>query len=345
MKKIYLATNNILGLIRNNSLILYVIFIGITLSVFGILFYSGYFFENFYSSQVSEKVYFEIKKNADKDKIKELLKKIKVNDDNVMTIYVSDDNPEECKVVGGYDYSWNNRMLVGKVNSIDSEEPNVIVAECSLEVLDSAVSPIGNEVVCDNDKFSISGIAPFTEYDNYVVPVTYYINNYDVRYINVHYRKNIRTGELRKALRISEIVKDYKVKKNIPFTSEDFVSSFIQILLIFSVVITNVFCMTYYLMKKFKKKFTIYSICGATPKDILVITVIQTLIIMICGTVVANILYALFISCIKDYGIVYCKNYLPYFITSLLVMIILIIFSVLLAGRTTKEDTIYYVVD
>lgn len=44
VKKVYLAINNIRLMLKNKSIMMLIIFTSITLSVLGILFYSGYFY-------------------------------------------------------------------------------------------------------------------------------------------------------------------------------------------------------------------------------------------------------------------------------------------------------------
>lgn len=345
VKKVYLAINNIRLMLKNKSIMMLIIFTSITLSVLGILFYSGYFLYDYYQSQTENQVEIYLQKSTQSSDIIRVIEELSLKEKDISDMCVSNGKLSEGKLIGEYNKTWKEHMLVGQCYSINDNRPYLLMAEYQVDNIEGYEKPVGKNIKVGGKKIRIGGIIPYSQYDNYILPVYYYINNYPTDYIMIKYNNRKNSSKIEKTLAQNTIVKKYNMKRSTPFLSEDFMGAFVQILLIFAAVIINVLCMTYAWLSTFNRKFKIYAICGATKKDIIHIALTQTVILMFSGVLVGNILFAILKMIIRKYEIVYQQNYLPYIIISGVVIILLVGFSYILAKKATKSEIIYNIVE
>ena len=247
VKKVYLAINNIRLMLKNKSIMMLIIFTSITLSVLGILFYSGYFLYDYYQSQTENQVEIYLQKSTQSSDIIRVIEELSLKEKDISDMCVSNGKLSEGKLIGEYNKTWKEHMLVGQCYSINDNRPYLLMAEYQVDNIEGYEKPV----------------------DNYILPVYYYINNYPTDYIMIKYNNRKNSSKIEKTLAQNTIVKKYNMKRSTPFLSEDFMGAFVQILLIFAAVIINVLCMTYAWLSTFNRKFKIYAICGATKKDII----------------------------------------------------------------------------
>ena len=328
-------------MLRNKSVTMGVIFASITLSVLGMLFYSGYFLYDYYKNETDSEVVISLKENSSSKDVINLLRDISIKEKHISEMWVYKDSPENAEVIGGYNKQWKDHTLVGKAYHIKDDKPYVLIAESLVESMEKFDKPTDKKVVIKGKELRIGGVIPYSDYDNYILPICFYINNYETDYINIKFDGKYYKKLLKSVLDKNELVKEYDIEDKNPFFSEDFMSAFIQILLIFSAVLINVFCMAYAWIKKFNKKFKIYAICGGTRTDIVEITMLQTFIVMFSGVALGNILFIILKEIIKSDEIVYQNSYVPYLGISLIIVVILMLFSYVLAIKSTKTDIIY----
>ena len=101
--------------------------------------------------------------------------------------------------------------------------------------------------------------------------------------------------------------------------------------------------MAYSWIIHFKRNYRIYAICGADKKSIVEIIMIQTGMLMAMGVLFGNVLFFLCKFFLKDTNLVFQDAYFPYIGVSFMLMVILMIFSYLLAKRVARTNIIYQV--
>ena len=89
VKKVYLAINNIRLMLKNKSIMMLIIFTSITLSVLGILFYSGYFLYDYYQSQTENQVEIYLQKSTQSSDIIRVIEELSLKEKDISDMCVS----------------------------------------------------------------------------------------------------------------------------------------------------------------------------------------------------------------------------------------------------------------
>mgnify|MGYP003299544527 FL=1 len=347
----YLAVLNLINMLRYKSRLIVVVVISISASVFGILFYSGYFLYSYYETVDGSIVVMEMEAQTEENAIWKLIEKMWNVETETEKIYLLPNEQDETELVGAYNRSWETGsfLLTGKNFLYGENTPSVIMAEYLVDLMEDGEVPIGKNIEFQGDVFKVVGIVSFTEYDTLFVPIKYFASQYNTKTIQYSYSEQLSNANKEKIKEIvenSNIVADYSIENNNnPFLSEDFMSVFFQILLIFMVVVMNAFSMTYYSVMLFKRNYRIYAVCGASKKDIRTIILIQNIVLIFISVIIGNLLYIICNSMIKGYGLVYQGNYMVYIEVSAIVFLALLVFAYLLAKKVVKTDVIYIAVE
>lgn len=351
IKVSYLAVLNLINLLRYRSRLIIVIVISISASVFGILFYSGYFLYSYYEAVDGSVVVMEMEAQTEKNAIWKLIEKMWNVETETEKIYLLPNEQDETELVGAYNRNWETGsfLLTGKNFLYDENTVSVIMAEYLVDSVEDGEVPIGKNIEFQGSVFEVVGIVSFTEYDTFFVPIKYFASQYNTKTIKYSYSEQLSNANKEKIKEIvenSNIVASYSIENdNNPFMSEDFMSVFFQILLIFMVVVINAFSMTYYSVMIFKRTYRIYAVCGASKRDIRTVILMQNILLIFISVVIANFLYIICKSIIKGYGIVYQGSYMVYVVVSAIVFLALLLFAYLLAQKVVKTDVIYISVE
>lgn len=351
IKKVHLALYNIISMLRANNRLLILVMFSISVSVFGILFYSGYFLYSYYTAVGGSSITIELSPSVEREKVWHLVEQISKIESETEKVYLLPEKVEEVAVLGAYNSKWNDEsfLLLGNNHSLGEDTPSIIMAEYMVKNLDDGKVPVGLMIECNGEYYQVTGIVSYTEYDGFQLPIKYYALHYDTKVIELSYSNQISFSEkkfIKEILDNSIIVERYSVgNNNNPFLSEDFLSVFLQILVIFSIVVVNAFSMAYYWITHFKRNYRIYAVCGASKQMIQNIIIVQNLVVMFVGVIIGNIVYVICQSIVKDFGLVYQGNYDVYVGISAIVFVILIIFSIILSSKVVKSDVIYNVTE
>lgn len=346
MKKFLLAVHNLKYMIENGNRLFFIVLTSMSLSVFGMLFYSGYFLYSYYSSEDGSKITITPAPDSSGEEICRLLSQLKSAGYTTKQVQLLPDSSGNGMITGEYNLQWDKDILLGKNYSFEENRPYVIMPEFTVDFVENGESPIGFQMEEDAD-LHVYGIVPYTETDSCCVPVNYYAMHYPTGKINYRYAEKLDKKTVRMLegiLENSRVVDSFRIiRSSSPFLSTDFMWQFVQILLIFSVMVINIFCMAYSWIIHFKRNYRIYAVCGAAKTSIVGIIMFQTFLLMSASVLAGNILFFICRILLKNTSLVYQQSCLPYVEVSALLMVILMIFSVLIAKRAAQADTIYQV--
>jgi len=353
MKSLYLIFNNLKNLVKHNSATFIIVSISLISSTFGILFYAGYLVESYYErlGKNVDSVEINLNKVLSINEINTILSSLHFIDCDFEKIFVaeSNKNPSSNKLslVGEYDKSYKTRILTGDYYDYSSNAPVIILPEYLVgSITGYNKNPIGQELTIQGEKFKVFGIVSFMEHDHYAVPVSYYINNCPVKYIQFTYSDRLSKADIHS---INEVISNYSIhdyKINIqkpPYLSLKFWAEFLQILFIFSFIIINIFTIIYFWARQSRRTYNIYSVCGGNNFRISCLFVTQTFIILIISS---SIGYGIFTS-VQDYlasiGIVSSNHYFFYFIIYSIVLAVTFIFTIITIVIANSNNIVYYI--
>lgn len=330
-------------MIKQKSIIFYVALLSITFSVVGILFYSGYFFYDYYQYENVSSLEVHLEKNTSKEDIIEVISRLKENEKTIRDFLVL--NESDTAIIGEYNSQFSERILVG--NNIDffSCKAEAIMPEYMIEGIADGQYPIGNQMKIDNKELTLVGIISIGEYDACIVPVNYFCNNFSVDWINCKYNTVLSRNEY---MDICNYLKDQKfisnysfVRKTTPFSDISFVIKFIQIFLIFLATMINSFVVLYYWITCFKRDYMIYSICGASKKKVKGIIISHSFIFILCAIILGNLFFLVLLQFLRNYNLVYVDGYDCYLMVSVWITIALVLFAVKMANKIMEKHEIY----
>ena len=331
-------------MLKKGNHVFFIVLISMSLSVFGMLFFSGYFLYSYYESEMGSKITITLHPGTSGMDVLQLLSQLKTKNYETQQVKITTEKTDDFGVTGEYNRQWNKSILNGKNYTLNEDRPYVIMAEYTVDFVKNGESPIGFRLK-DKEEFQVYGIVPYTENDGYCVPIQYYALHYPTETVRYCYAQKLDKKAVQKidtTLKNSSAVATYHIVRAAnPFLSTYFMEKFVQIVLIFSVIIINIFCMTYSWIIHFKRDYRIYEICGADKNCIVGIIMVQTIILMFIGVFTGNFLFFIVKTGVKHTTLVYQKSYVPYRGISLLLMVILTLFSSVLAKKVTKTNTVY----
>lgn len=146
VKKVYLAINNIRLMLKNKSIMMLIIFTSITLSVLGILFYSGYFLYDYYQSQTENQVEIYLQKSTQSSDIIRVIEELSLKEKDISDMCVSNGKLSEGKLIGEYNKTWKEHMLVGQCYSINDNRPYLLMAEYQVDNIEGYEKPVGKNI-------------------------------------------------------------------------------------------------------------------------------------------------------------------------------------------------------
>lgn len=353
MKAVICAVHNLKKFISQHFFLFLIIFIGIAFSVFGILFYSGYIANYFCDTSEIQTVTIKIKNNSDKSTINSLVTDL-YNISGFNNIVLSNDEPEKydvlgsLSVIGEYDTDFKDNLIVGNSFDFNSTEKSTLITEYATANLEIQGNPVGSTL--SSDKLTVIGVLISNIYEGYIVPVKYYISNYETTHINIGYSTtlghDLKSIVAEKTSAYSDIITDYMFKnESNPFYNSDFVFTFLQIMLIFFIAIINIFTMIFFWLKTLKNEFKIYMIYGASKINIIITTVLQSLILFLMSSLFGALIFVFLSPSLAQLGIIIEGHFYTYLVTFLIIFLISIINSLVIALKTANQQNIYIIKD
>ena len=141
MKKYILAVHNLKYMIGNRNSLFFIVLASMSLSVFGMLFYSGYFLYSYYRFEGGSKITITPAPDSSGEEICQLLSQLKSTGYTTKQVQLLPDNLEDGMITGEYNQQWDKKVLVGKNYSFDENQPYVIMPEYMVNFVENGESP------------------------------------------------------------------------------------------------------------------------------------------------------------------------------------------------------------
>jgi len=220
---VYLVKQSVIELIRNKTILFLIITISFAVSVFGILFYSGYFAYSYYDVLGGEACRIEIslKPSTHAKKVSDIVESLTgLASEAVISIIASDGyinrnyvNGNTLPAIGKLNKLEKEQVLLGRYFQDNENTPVVLLSESCAAVLDIPDSPIGETITLDNIDFTIIGILFHAEYA-YILPLDYYIENRPTTRISILYNRDVSQAEMRNIIKtFHEHIVEYSLTK------------------------------------------------------------------------------------------------------------------------------------
>lgn len=348
MKLIYLILKNISNTVTQKKFTCFIVVFSSAVISYGILFYAGYLFYSYYDKVGDEvdKLNITLEKNVDTKDIQDILNKLTTND-ATNSIIVSEEEYDRMdgRVIGAYHENYQERMMAGQYYTKTDCESKMILPEYMVEeLIGSGKNPIGKSVKIEDQNFVIAGVVSYFQVDGYEVPVTYYLENYKVSYIRINYSKSLSSAEkdtFQNVLSQNENVKEYTVECNKPaLLSFRFWIDFIQIFIIFLLMIFNLFFILVFWIKSQRRKYNIYSVLGCSKGKLVMIMVLQNSIILLLGNIIGFFVFVLTFPVLTKLNLIYGLELTNYAIVHVLFYLVTIVALTVLIFDN-NENTMY----
>lgn len=320
-----------------------------TVSTFGVLFFSGYFAYSFYDSTKDEysTAQLTINENVSSEEINNILLSLTSDRNHIVTsVTVSDgDVPstvtskENIPVIGKYSNSDKN-LLLGRNFELTDNAPILIMSESSAAT-SGLSSPLSQSFFIGSTEYSIVGILLHSE-SAYIVPILYYIQNFPVSKITVLYNQPIRKSEL------SNILSDYSSKissynlenRGSPFLSSTFLPQLAQIMLIFSFTFINIIIIISLWQRYYYRQYSIYFICGLSKEKLFIIIFMQLLIVSFFSILLGFIIYLTVLPQLEAMFVV-AESVLDCILICIALFSLITLFSLLLGRKVSHNIEVY----
>ena len=348
MKTLHLIQKNIINLIKHKTITFFTVIFSTTVIVFGILFYYGYLLYNFYDriGKDVDTITLRLSEACDNAAVADILSKLE--SDNTHTILVSDKDLSEKheEIIGGYHTSYDKRILAGKYYDRHSKDEVIILPEYLVQNLcEYNKNPFDSQVQIDGNPFVIEGIVSMTETDCYETPIDYYIEHYPTLFIKITYSKNLTKNEIAKIktfLNSNHKIESYEININKPaLLSLTFWIDFIQIFVIFLLMISNLFIILFFWIKTDKRMYHIYSIVGGSKSKIIKLMILQNSLVLLIGYIIGLTIFFLCKNILVKWNLVYAIQNNGYITASLLFYLASVAAMTIMILKIGKPHSIY----
>ncbi len=202
MKTFRLILHDIKRTAVHNKASFFIVVISLTVTAFGVLFYSGYIYDVSAERRINygDDLKIIVSAKASPQNIKDIVSKIESAGD-VQSTLVSLKEPTgqngERDIVGEYNTLYSNRILFGRYFERTEETGVMVLPEYYVgEIAGYNESPIGKTIEVSNSEITIVGVVSVLFTDYLVVPVDYYINNFQTGFIGCTYNNRIVKDDL-----------------------------------------------------------------------------------------------------------------------------------------------------
>lgn len=367
MKFISLLMHNILHLAKKKKYSFMVVMVSITVISYGVLFYAGYLLYSYYvDGKVTDTIQIELDDQISKEEIHHVLECLK--EDGRESIILSE-NPYKKKeaygelteeivesraqLVGACYDSYEGRLLAGEGYSIDEGKAYLLVSSFILEygkirrTIGIGQNPIGKEVEIKGKKMKIIATKDNCSDADYEVPINYYIDNFNSKYIQVEYIKALENKDkkqIEKELENSLGVKNFNIKSQIPALLDyGFWMQFGQILLIFLIMTLNLFFILLFWIQSEKRKYNIYAVLGCSKRKRNLLLIAQNGILLLAGGVIGSIIYMFTCGMLSKLDIVYGGDLSIYVKIQGVYYLLVMVFLIIVTCHANKKQEIYVV--
>lgn len=355
MKFLFIIINNAKKIMFQNKSTFIIITFSLTVTTFGILFYSGFILHNYSERQINQtgstiKIWTHNK--TDIDTLKNIIDDIEINDNLLQKILISQKPIEELKdslaIVGEYNNIHSKRITKGRYFLQDESEAVLILPEDQVEnVIGFDRSPLNQIVEIGDYSFKIVGIASFFYIDYIAVPINYYINHLPTEYIEIAYYKKLNPKE--KSLIYSRLdkftcIKDISISESKSMIlTLSFWLEFSQVLLIFLISIISMLSIIIFWVKQYKRTYNIYSICGSSRITTLFLITGQMYIIILGSVLTGSVLYCFMKTFFIKNKLAEFGNHLFYISICIFVLLITFGFTFFTVRKANKKNNIYII--
>jgi hypothetical protein len=347
----HLTKQNILKLIHQKKILFWIIIMSFAVSVFGVLFYSGYFAHSYYGSREGEVCSVNIRLHP-------LLPEKNVNDiisdiiglfsEAVVSVIVSDGDINSnytagniIPIIGKYSTLEKEQVLLGRYFHENENNPVALVSESCAAVLDISEFPINEIVTADQNKLSIIGILFNAEYA-YITPLNYYIENYHVTKISVLYNQNVSNSDIQQLIKkYNGSITNYTYQKQTsPFLDKTFLPLFIQILLIYSFTFINIMLVIALWQQHCLRRYKIYYVCGIQDRQLSFTIMLQIIFTSLLGILIGFASYLGLLPLFERLEIVK-ESFFDSLLIVCIVLLLVIAFSGVYCKKIVKKLEIY----
>lgn len=356
-----ISIHNILTMIKNGKTVFFIAFIGLAMITYGILFYSGYMFESLNNESNGKNVALTLQEKTLTNDIEIILDKFDTLSDNMVTKTVvcnKDDvvNSESyyesdevnTYIQGEYDANYKSYLRYGKYFEYDEKKPYMVIQELYADDFGFTKNPVGTNYKYNGKEFEVIGLISSTDdAECAIVPINYYINNFETSTVKITYKNIISYNDkttLENFLNNCSSVKEYEFTSPFEsFCTPEFFGKYFQIFLIFILSLVNIFAMIYFLIKRSQKNYNIYAICGGSEKKIFLIILLQSVILSFSASLIGLAIYYSTVSLLSNYGLAYTDSISIYMAIFIFVLLVMFLFAVIVANKSVKEKKIYIV--
>ena len=347
----YLMKKNIMKLITQKRMLLIIIVLSFAVSVFGMLFYSGFFAYSYYDWLKGEvcRIELSIQNSASVDRVYEIISRISgLSPDAVISIVVSEGEVSKSNyvsgkiipVIGKYDVLEGQQILLGRYFERDEKSPVALLSESCAAVLAIEDNPIGSTIHHEQGDYTLVGILFNSDYA-YIIPVDYYIEHYQVTNITILFNENIERNEVEKVSSdFNEIDDCNYVKQASPFLSTSFLPSLIQILLVYSFTLLNIVLVILLWQKGNHRRYAIYRMCGMRDFHLYLLIAFLITITSFIGMILGYGVYLLVLPVFESLDIVKATLN-DYAIITAFVFILVFVFANIYSIRTVRNIAQY----
>ena len=366
MRIIYLVLHNLKKLILKNKVIFLLVMISMSCSAFGILFYSGYVGTEYYSrmSDNGDSVDISIAENISETQLTKLIEQFENDTVTPNCIRLSENSDEQLmkhetiiegeelnlneihvSIIGEYNERYNKRLSVGRTLDKSEDGAVVVIPEDYIDYLDYDDTPLNAKINLDNHEFSVVGVMYYSDTDGIIVPINYYIQNLLTKNIKIGYDHSLSSAEnkaVESILEKSDIIEEYQwTRAESALESFDFWIDFFQIILIFIVIILNVFVVIYFLISRMKRYYSICSLCGSVKRNNHLIILLQTFLLLLIGIIIGTVLFVIILPCLHQVKLIDAISLEFYLAVDSLMIVIVFIISAIMGALINRNITVY----
>jgi hypothetical protein len=354
MKSFYLILSNLKKLMKHNIITLGVVLFSFSMIVFGILYYAGYILYSYYSVSGNniESVNVLFDDSITNEHINNILGVFDMKDNSCQQVIVAEEKDDlssgQGKLIGVFDKVFEKRLLSGNDFTQETDEPYILLTEYQIpDLIGYNINPIGEKVKINNTELKIDGVITHTNWDCMIVPVKYFINHFHVGYINYIYNRKLNNNEyskLNESLKNIEGINSYQiVKQKSPLLTLEFWIDFTQIIIIYCLIILNLFTIIRFWVKQSKHSYNIYSVCGGSRLKVTFLIFGQTAIVYMISTLIGLSVFMILQKWLASLELVVSNHKYIFLIIAFIILFLACLFSILTIWKTNKSNEIYYV--
>ena len=310
LKILFLSIRNLINFALHKTILLIIIIFGLVISTIGILFYCGNFLYNYNASAELKEKTLEISFNSNTNinEINNIIGVIKDSSlpnasrivaaekkfDNINITSSSSSEQPKLAIIGEDDIKSPNYIINGRYFN-NNDLDNVAIASDMTLAVQQIQKPLGHIIQANNKTYKIIGVRGYSDLDNgIIIPLKSYINSEKTQYLKCEYSEKLNSkqrGFISKSLISFNNINKIKLPENLnPFTSRLFVFNFIQVMIIFTIALINIFTLLYYWIKSNKRLYSVYALLGckrsATNSIIMLNSMIITVFSLVLGYIV-----------------------------------------------------------